>query len=252
MDNDTGSQERPYVNAFTERDCEQFRELALLHRDAKALILYSEEIDPDSRSNLQTIKELRDALDHLMRVMLARMAPEEGLDGADDGYCEKNLQKAVGHVFRAAFDALDGTLLSLRERIRDTLEGYEVQVIRDVIPDYWQHKKELDKLTEAVASHRGRIDVGKDVGETLNRYIDDVEKFKVFHRTLLDAGPTLDECQRKYKNQNTAVFWRNLAAGVIAAILGGLVVLGVQRFNSATPESVHQPADRGVPAPPAD
>jgi hypothetical protein len=45
MDDDMGSRGGPYVSAFTERDCEQFRELALLHRDAKALILYSEEID---------------------------------------------------------------------------------------------------------------------------------------------------------------------------------------------------------------
>ncbi|MGB5831290.1 MAG: hypothetical protein WBG92_04785 [Thiohalocapsa sp.] len=227
MGDDAGSQGKPCANRFTERDCEQFRELALLHRDAKALILYSEEIDPDSRSNLQTIKELRDALDHLMRVMLVRLAPEEGPDGADAEYCEKNLQKAVGHVFRAAFDALDGTLLSLRERISDSLEAYDAEVIRSGIPDYWQHKIELDKLTDDVASHRGRKDVGKDIGETLNRYIADVEKFKDFHRTLLHAGPTLDECQREHRKANTAAFRHHAIVATIAAIVGGLCVLVV-------------------------
>lgn len=182
---------------FTERDYEQLRELALLHRDAKALILYSEEIDPDSRSNLQTIKELRDALDHLMRVVLARLAPGEVADTAEAGYCQKNLQKAIGHVYRAAFDALDGTVLSLRERIADILSDYEIHEISTIIPDYWDIRIELDRLTEDVAKHRGRKDVGRDVGETLNRYIDDVDKLRDFHTRLLHSGPALDECRKR-------------------------------------------------------
>lgn len=64
---------------FFHQEAEQLRRLAVLYRDAKALILYSEEIDPESRSNLQTIKELRDAFDHLMRVVSFHLAPDEAI-----------------------------------------------------------------------------------------------------------------------------------------------------------------------------
>jgi hypothetical protein len=76
---------------FFHQEAEHLRRLAVLYRDAKALILYSEEIDPESRSNLQTIKELRDAFDHLMRVVSFHLAPDEAAATAYDGYCQKNV-----------------------------------------------------------------------------------------------------------------------------------------------------------------
>lgn len=98
------------------RDIPGLRALADLYVQAKALILYSEEVDPDSRSNRQVIKVLRDALDHLMRVIVARVGTQAPTDAADPEYTSRNIHKAIGHIYRAAFDALDGTVLSLRVR----------------------------------------------------------------------------------------------------------------------------------------
>jgi hypothetical protein len=203
----------------------------MLYRDAKALILYSEEIDPDSRSNLQTIKELRDAFDHLMRVVSFHLAPDEAADRAYDGYCQKNVQKAIGHVYRAAFDALDGTVLSLRERVSDALEGYATDVIKTVIPEYWDIKIELNRLTNAVAEHRGRKDVGRDVGKTFDSYVEDIEKLKQFHERLLHAGRELDEQQRAHDRERKGASRRQLSGQILAAVVGGLIVLGVQQLD---------------------
>lgn len=99
---------------FCPNELEQLKALAELYIQAKGLILYSEEVDPDSRSNLQVIKELRDSHDHVMRVVALRLSqvqPENPTISPED-YCRKNLEKAVGHVYRAAFDALDGTIVS--------------------------------------------------------------------------------------------------------------------------------------------
>jgi len=99
----------PRQQQSLDQDLPGLRAVADLYIQAKALILYSEEVDPESRSNLQVIKELRDAFDHLMRVIVARVGNQTSPGATDPEYCSKNIQKAIGHIYRAAFDALDGT-----------------------------------------------------------------------------------------------------------------------------------------------
>ena len=55
---------------FTTSDWEKFVTISDLYMNAKAIILLSEEIDPESKSNLQVIKELRDAFDHIMILLI--------------------------------------------------------------------------------------------------------------------------------------------------------------------------------------
>lgn len=167
-------------HVFTCTDIEQLKKLAELYVQAKGLILYSEEIDPESRSNLQVIKELRDANDHLMRVVAARLADNPPVASKEESYCSNNLDKAIGHVYRAAFDALDGTILSLREKVAKILGEYPSEVIKDVIPDYWQIRINLDKLTNRIAVNRASKDIGADVCGTLEQYVKDTELIKQF------------------------------------------------------------------------
>lgn len=101
----------PREQPTLDQDIPDLKTLADLYVQAKALILYSEEVDPDSRSNLQVIKELRDAFDHLMRVIVARVGTQAPDGASDPDYASRNIHKSIGHIYRAAFDALDGTVL---------------------------------------------------------------------------------------------------------------------------------------------
>ena len=103
-------------NGFSKEEIAQLEVLASLYMQAKSLILYSEEVDPDYRSNLQTIKELRDAFDHLMRIIVERFSDDKSALGDTSGteYFQKNIQKSIGHVYRDAFDALDGAVMYYR------------------------------------------------------------------------------------------------------------------------------------------
>lgn len=211
---------------FTGADIQQLKKLAELYIQAKGLILYSEEIDPESRSNLQVIKELRDANDHLMRVVAARLSVNPPSDPKDATYCHSNLEKAIGHVYRAAFDALDGTILSLREKVAKILGAYPQEVIKDVIPEYWNMRISLDKLTNRIATNRAAKDVGADVCATLEQYVCDTELIKKFYSQLLDAGSSLDECQtrrtKEAKKEHGHHFWIHVRAGVLYSLIVGL------------------------------
>lgn len=207
-----------------EPDIAGLKEFAQLYIQAKALILYAEEIDPDARSNLQVIKELRDSFDHLMRLVVARLADEIPPGADDPDYCSNNLQKASGHLYRAAFDALDGTVLSLRTRIVEFVQPYPVDVLRTVVPNYWEIRSRLDDLTSRIAEHRARKDIGAEIGVTLDRYVEDVEIVKHLYRELLTYSSALAECAEK-QGKTQRKYWVitaliALASAVVSGILG--------------------------------
>lgn len=215
---------------FLDQDYEGLKSLADLYLEAKALILYSEEIDPDSRSNLQVIKELRDAFDHLMRVITIRTAASKGTDADDPDYCRKHIQKSVGHVYRAAFDALDGTVLSLITKITDVVDHYPPDVLNQVIPNYWEMKSELYKLSGKIAEHRARKDVGAQIGLTLDRYVQDIEVVKGFYQTVLACGPSLEECAARHKQHNTKAKWKDRIEKIILVVLSVVLTLLAKYF----------------------
>lgn len=194
----TAPEERA-TGRFYPEDIEQLKKLADLYVHAKSLVLYSEEIDPTARSNIQVIKELRDVNDHLMRVIAARLSetPPEG--SSEEHYCQTNLDKAIGHVYRAAFDSLDGTVLSLREKIVDILKEYPITVITDVLPEYWILRAKLEVLTQNISSHRATKDVAGNASATLDLYVGDTEEIKEFYKQVIDAGPKLDLGLKRHK-----------------------------------------------------
>ncbi|NVZ08402.1 hypothetical protein HW932_03915 [Allochromatium humboldtianum] len=213
-----------------DQDREGLKNLAELYAEAKALILYSEQIDPDSRSNLQVIKELRDAFDHLMRVIATRTTDRTLSDADDPDYCRKHIQKSVGHVYRAAFDALDGTVLSLITKITEVVDHYPPEVLNQVIPNYWEMKSELYKLSGKIADHRARKDVGAQIGLTLDRYVQDIEVVKGFYQTVLDCGPSLEECAAQYKKHNTKAKRKDLFEKILLVILSVVLTLIARHF----------------------
>lgn len=200
----------------------QVQKLAELYGQTKALLLYSEEVDPEFRSNLQAIKELRDAFDHVMRVFI-NVCKEDKSE--DQEYGQKNIDKAIGHVYRAAFDALDGAVVSLKFKLSKALESFDPRAIREVVPNYWEIKTHINSLEENIASHRGEKDVKAECSELFEKYVKDVEQLKEYHDLILRSGSAIQECQenleRERKKEGKSRLWHPLPSAIIA----GLVVL---------------------------
>lgn len=204
---------------FKSEEQARIEELARLYVQAKSLIIYSEEADPDSRSNIQIIKELRDAFDHFMRVVVARTDPNSP-HSQEDGYGDKNLHKAIGHVYRATFDALDGTVVSLKEKIVELLDPYPREVINDVVKDYWKMRVKLDELTQRIASHRASKDVGENAGKVLDAYAEDVDVLRAFYKRLLNSMDALEDSRRRHRRSEWKMWGIRILIGVILLIVG--------------------------------
>lgn len=227
----------------------ELKRLAALYVQTKALVLYCEEVDPDSSSNLQIIKELRDAFDHTMRSFVHKfdgigknLNPEENLQ-----YTKSHLDKAVGHVYRAAFDALDGTVLSLKIKIAKELDGYEAETIKIVMPNYWDIKKRINTLAGKVASHRETKDIkAEKLSETFENYVTDVDFLKKDYDEILENGPAIEELhkeKKKGKNFSYAMFF---VISVFSAIVGSLSTCALipNQTSANIPRGEHLPIDQ--------
>jgi len=208
----------------------KFEALADAYKQAKTLILYVEELDVSSRSNLQIVKELRDACDHLMRFFISRKGKLLASDlVAIHNSNLGNIDKALGHIYRATFDALDGAILSIKHSINIELLRFPPHIIADVIKDYWQIKLELSRLVMEITSIRDRKEVNENTGDLLNEYVKNVHQMSEVYRKIIHAGPVLEEAyvaaKKKEKREHKAALRIKIIGGLVVLIIG--LILGV-------------------------
>lgn len=132
-----------YMNSisFSHKETEKIKEILEIYHFLKEIILYSEKLDIEAYLNV--INELRNAYDHIIRVL------EYKLDNYnDEEYIIGNLNKSLGHVFRATYDCLDVTSLVLISNIKDELE-YSDEPIDDyqnIAPKILEYEGDLVRL----------------------------------------------------------------------------------------------------------
>ena len=116
---------------------ELYKEAIKLYFAVKRLIVKAEREDAEQRISLSAIAELRSALDHMMRAHsiscgVGSLRPELQMEPSD--YCRKNLDKAIGHLYRAGYDAYDILSIRLIEDIEKCLNDVSSEAIYHVIP----------------------------------------------------------------------------------------------------------------------
>ena len=147
----------------------------------KHYLILGEEMSDDFDTFLQPIKEHRDAFDHIARVY--------GQDFLDDGVADlekyqcENMNKAVGHVYRAFFDAADWLTYICRRKIREMLSGKTYKEIVSVYPQYKDLKSRLIEIPEEIAKIREKKDVSDEEGVL----IQEVETYKNLLDELLSS-----------------------------------------------------------------
>jgi hypothetical protein len=206
---------------LTPDDLSRLAALATLYTKTKALIIY----DPDSKANIAIYNELRIAFDHVMRVIAKR---HSGGCPVDEAYFRVNLDKATGHVYRAAFDALDGACVSLKFLICDALKDYPSDVIGVVMPNYWEMKIKINELSQNIGNYRSQKDIGNDLmRETFSKYVEDMDLLRSFYKRILDSGSAMSELKKEVESKENRKAARNkrdmLLTATVAAIIGAAI-----------------------------
>lgn len=135
--------------------------LCKVHILTKHYTLLAEEYNISTRAFLQPMKEQRDAYEHIIRAY-TKKCENHILSEDDQKYMVKNIEKAIGHEYRAYFDTIDYLTICLRELITKELKGVSYTEIIQVYPEYDKYKKILVDIPEKIAMYREKKDIGSD------------------------------------------------------------------------------------------
>ena len=170
-----------------ERFLEELRELGILYSKTKKFVLNAEQVDPDASSNIPAIGEHRYALDHVMRAIWDYF--EKG-SGANELYLSGQIENARGHMFRAAYDALDGAGISYKFRIDKAMKGISNDAIAAVHPGYYEKDlPEIYSLESKIAEHRNRKDEQGRTMQDLDDYCATVDSINEISTAIISKVP---------------------------------------------------------------
>lgn len=179
-----------------EQAIEKLKDLTELYIVVKELIIYFEEVNPEQKSDIQPINELRNAFDHLMRVVAVWLSISERDDANE--YIIVHLNKSFGHVYRAGYDTVDFLALTMKGLIIETLKGYKSKLINVAIPDYYPMiRPAIEDLNKNIAKFRSQKDVAENNANHLISYIESVKDIVAHYQKILKAVPALDELENE-------------------------------------------------------
>lgn len=204
------------MGALSKEQEEELRERAKrvteLYPKVKAHIISSEKRDKENRLSIPAINELRNAFDHMMRVQaVIDMNDTSGPERAKIEpfeYCKNNIDKALGHVYRAGYDALDVLSLRLLDDINHNMNGYQMSTLVSVFNDFSSEVQvPLDQAIDLCDEAKNEKDVESIDAQyaTYNKYEEAIEKLKKIAQIFIDKQKALQkfdaEENKKYRTQ---------------------------------------------------
>lgn len=198
------------------------------HKKVKEIVVASERGDPKQRISIPAVIEIRSAFDHVARthaVMydcdINNSMAESGLSSYD--YCSKNLDKAHGHLYRAAYDAYDVIAISLQEEIEKLINSVSREALFAVVPDA------VNKIYNPYHEARKLVTKEKIYKDVTSRAEEEKQFIQYEKATnhLLDVEKTI----RKYmpaliEYNKEKIPWQKLAiVGFIATTLSTIIAI---------------------------
>jgi hypothetical protein len=208
---------------FSPEENKKFDDIFKLYLQAKSIIIFAEEVDADSKYNDQVWKEIRDAFDHLARVIFDKKLNSSNLEKADPGYSVKNLDKAFGHVYRACYDAAEGAIFSLKSKLFDLIKPYDSRQLSQAVPDYAKDRIIIEAYNEELTSQRTKKDVGNSNASDFNKLIKILDGLKSLNKKYNLSLPHLEEVRL----QDVKSAKSTIKSNTLAAIIGGVIVAAI-------------------------
>lgn len=208
---------------------ERWGRLIEIHNHAKSVFLLAEEFDPESKDFIQPAMELRHGLEHVVRAQAALLKINSDAGVQSHEYVAHSFDKAIGHEYRAFFDAADWLSVRMRERITDTLAPYSHECIEAVIPDYYRNlRARVDQVCRQIATIRGAKDVARntDIEAKVGRSEEAIAEVGKY-RTVIAELAEIDE--KVQSSISALVDWsrknrRSVFLGwFLSAVVGGLI-----------------------------
>jgi len=226
--------------SFDPEEIDKLEKIRDLYAKTKGWMLYAEEIDPEFKSFVQPVNELRHAFDHLMRLFAVKLEIREE---PEEGYVKTHLEKTLAHVFRGAFDTLDKLSITIRKKIINEVSPFSSDTINMAIPEYYSKiKPDIEEINKRIAEIRANKDVASIAYDEIEEYSNLIERLKEYYTLILEKKSKLIEYEKESMRKENKVFvliagaiGGGLLTGILfgtfeAAIVGALIVLIILRI----------------------
>lgn len=208
--------------SFNEDETEQILKTLNIYHFAKELLIYNEIIDPDGYTFPQVLNELRNAYDHFNRALAAKLEVRGKKNEKE--YIDSNLDKALGHIYRACYDCLDWLSINVREEIMRDLKPYSHEAIKEVMPEYYNEILPLiPKYEREIAKLRDDKDIAHIDTDSLHRYQEILKDLTDIRQRIKDSISALADYDSK-RNRDKIIWY------IISAFIGGLITTIIHYF----------------------
>lgn len=170
------------------KECKyKIEEIVRIHNCTKHYIILGEEISPDFETYLQPIKEFRDAYEHLIRCIAVEYDIAD-LDNDKNNYILNNLDKTLGHEYRAFFDTADWFCVICRDNINNIVSKYTYEEICLKYTKYPEVKKRIFDISLKIADIRSDKDISSDIIDKVNEYQYIMKELLSYYRDLINCA----------------------------------------------------------------
>jgi len=210
---------------FGEVEMEKLKEVTILYLKVRELMFYADEVHPEKKTFIPPINEIRNAFDHLMRVFAVKFE----LKTTDkEDYITDNLDMALSHVYRAAFDLLDYISIYLREKILDEINEISPEALTIVFPEYYQKiRPDIEKASTEMSDFRSRKYISCPKIDDVIKYAEIIERLKSHLNKILEVKPSLIAYEeRKKKEVKKSKFFEILiyiAIAIVSGVMGAVL-----------------------------
>ena len=208
--------------SFNELETAKIKESVELYLFVKELLIYNEIIDPNSYTFPQIINELKNAYDHFNRVLANKL---ELIERKDDDYSIKTLDKALGHIYRACYDALDWLSINITQEVREELTPYSHEAIKEVMPTYYKEiRPALSTYERRIANLRLEKDIASINNGNIVEYAQIVKELGDIRQRINDSLGALAEYDLKKKNENRMLDLKKISIGIIIGVIIAAII----------------------------
>lgn len=213
--------------------------IVVVHNTNKALFIWCEENGIHLKSFLQPNNELKNAWEHVVRAKANELGI--GPEPTNLDYIKANLDKVLGHEYRAFFDICDWLSMNLRKRVIDHLGPYDNETINAVIPRYYTEiRPKTEQLCNEIAKLRTSKDIARedDIIKHVHDYNAIISKLIEDLTNISTSIPALEEHKAKKRiieKRSEVKFQRwDVIKLIFAAVVGAAVSLfGKWLYDSA-------------------
>lgn len=217
---------------FPESFTNKFFEIFNLYEEVKKIVLLAEYENKDQKYIISSVNELRNTLDHIMRIF-----------GSPDSL-EKNFDKAKGHLYRAGYDAYEIIAISKLASISNVKDQFGLEAITIAFPDYFNKMVPLIKETKnelIFARANKKIDNGLDVKtveEHFSKFEDISTKLiKIFDELNLKIDG-IEDVHRDIQRRNRRNILTMVILGpILVGLIVGIILMAIQYKIFAPKES---------------